>query len=207
MGAPDLIRHLERFARFPSTVHGPGHWARVCRFGACLAEREGLSPAAARAVEVFAWTHDLAREDDGAGREHAVAGATHLDEVAAELFPDLSPLQLSIVRVAIELHSDGMTAREAHERGLLDPVFEIDPGGSPDEQTIATIGCAWDADRLDLQRFGIRPEPALMSTRSCREVLPLSSRIHDEVLHMRGDESVPTCSFRYDPTLRARRGK
>ncbi|TML82741.1 MAG: hypothetical protein E6G09_09645, partial [Actinobacteria bacterium] len=30
--------------------------------------------------------------------------------------------------------------------------------------TNPTIGCCWDADRLDLGRVGIEPDPELMST-------------------------------------------
>jgi hypothetical protein len=31
-------------------------------------------------------------------------------------------------------------------------------------------GCCWDADRLDLCRLGIRPDPRLLSTAAAREI-------------------------------------
>jgi uncharacterized protein len=44
-----------------------------------------------------------------------------------------------------------------HDRGLVSD----DP----------TIGAAWDADRLDLTRLGIRPRAALLSTGAAKAML------------------------------------
>lgn len=38
--------------------------------------------------------------------------------------------------------------------------------------TNPTIGCCWDADRLDLGRVGIEPDPELMSTDAGRKRAP-----------------------------------
>jgi uncharacterized protein len=71
---------------------------------------------------------------------------------------------------AIELDSGQAyalaVALEEHDQGKVS-----DPRESPDQ---ATIAVCWDADRLQLPRVGITPDPALMSTeagrRACTQV-------------------------------------
>jgi uncharacterized protein len=152
------------YARFPSDIHGPAHWSRVRRFGALLAEGEALPDEARSCVEIFAWVHDLAREDDYGGNAHAIAGAVYIDQVVPAVFGAVSPDQMTALRAAIRYHSDGMTAPEALEAGLL-AGGDWDPG-----LVVATVGCCWDADRLDLPRVGIVPDGRLMSTSAWRRV-------------------------------------
>ena len=168
----NLVFDLLPFARFSSQLHGPAHWSRVRYFGAQLAAREGLPEEARACVEIFAWVHDLAREHDGGGNQHAIDGALYLDEVLPAVFPGLSAAQRETVRAAVRYHSDGMVAREAYQLGLLAGI----EGAS--DLLIRTIGCCWDADRLDLPRVGIWPSGDLMSTSCWQEVLALSERIH-----------------------------
>src|SRR5262249_18624408 len=67
--AEEIVTARRRRGLYPIHAHGRGRWARVHLFGLLPAEREEL-PAMARAcVEVFAWVHDLAREDDGGGNQ------------------------------------------------------------------------------------------------------------------------------------------
>ena len=174
MPPADLVRTLRGYTRFPSHLHGPAHWARVRRFGTLLAEREGLPADAQACVEVFAWVHDLAREDDGGGNQHAIDGASHVDVVVPAVFGELRPEQIEIVRVAVRYHSDGLVARQALAVGLLEGL------DGPSDLVARTIGCCWDADRLDLPRVGIHPRPEFMSTASWREVLAQSLRIHEQ---------------------------
>ena len=170
--AVQILAALQPHVRFPSVVHGPRHWARVRRFGALLATRVAL-PAEARAcVELFAWLHDLAREDDGASRRHAVDGAEQIDAVLPEIAGPLSPDQIETIRVAIRYHSDGMVAARAWEAGAFDGI------GWPRDLAVATVGCCWDADRLDLPRVGVVPTEAFMSTPVWREVQQISARMH-----------------------------
>jgi uncharacterized protein len=152
------------FARFPSQIHGPAHWSRVRRFGALLAEGEALPDAARSCVEIFAWVHDLAREHDGGGNEHAIDGAVYIDQVVPAVFGALLPDQMAALRSAIRYHSDGMTAQQAFEAGLL-PAVAWQP-----KLLVATVACCWDADRLDLPRVGIVPDARFMSTLSWRHV-------------------------------------
>jgi uncharacterized protein len=173
MTGRDVLQKLVGLARYPSRIHGPAHWARVRRFGALLAETEDLPPAARRCVEVFAQIHDLAREDDGGGNQHAVDGASYMDEVISAVFAGrLTQDQVETVRRAIRYHSDGMVAQQANEDGLFEGLEW------PRDLLVRTVGCCWDADRVDLLRVGIHPAPEFMSTSGWRDVLALSLRIH-----------------------------
>jgi uncharacterized protein len=168
----ELVQSLKGLARFASTVHGPAHWARVHRFGGLLADHAQLPAAARTCVELFAWLHDLAREDDWGGNKHAIDGASQLDRFLGALGEALAEEQRETLRAAIRHHSDGMVAREAFDAGLL-------PRTSwPGDLVTLTVGCCWDADRLDLPRVGILPRAELMSTPAWHVVQTLSARIH-----------------------------
>ncbi|KPK51654.1 MAG: hypothetical protein AMS22_10545 [Thiotrichales bacterium SG8_50] len=168
-----IIKRLMPFAGHPrSRIHGPAHWARVHRFGQALSEHLDLSRDGTQCVAVFAWTHDLARIDDGGGNQHAHDGASLLDPAWATVFPDLSVEQVELVRTAVRYHSDGLTAEAAYYHGYFDHL------GHDDDEVIAIIGCCWDADRLDLLRLGAQPKTRYMSTDGWRKVLPLAERLH-----------------------------
>jgi uncharacterized protein len=176
-----ILEKLVGYARIKSSIHGPAHWSRVRRFGALLAEREDLPEAARTCVEIFAWVHDLARLDDGGGNQHAHDGAYSIDEVVPAVFGILPAVQLETIRTAVLYHSDGMVAEHAAADGLLDHL------DGPRDVIVRTIGCSWDADRLDLPRVGIQPAPEFMSTAGWREVLALSLRIHGAMGSMGSD--------------------
>jgi uncharacterized protein len=192
-----IIKALKAHARFPSRIHGPAHWARVHRFGVLLAEREQLPAAGRVCVEVFAWVHDLAREDDSGSNHHAIEGAASLDRVLPAIFDGLSSEQVETIRAAIRYHSDGMTAGRAYDAGAFDDL------AWPRELVVPTIGCCWDADRLDLPRVGVHPGAQFMSTSAWREVLPLSEQVHRSV----GEDTLFAPPTSYDPAIGARRQK
>ena len=198
-GTAEIIRALMGHTRFPSRVHGPAHWARVHRFGCLLAEKEGLPAHARTCVELFAWTHDLAREDDGGGNRHAIDGAAYIDDVLPAVFGPLPADQVEILRTAIRYHSDGLVAAEVVELGLLDRA------GWPRDLLAATVGCCWDADRLDLPRVGIQPAAPLMSTAAWRDVMALSAQVHKMAAREGSDAAAPVlATATYDPRLGAR---
>ena len=172
MKASDLVKRLEPFRKCDSKVHGPAHWARVFRFGDLLAEKMQLPLEQRQCVQVFAWTHDLARWDDNGGNEHAIAGAGYLDEVVPVLFARLSNEQREVIRTAIRHHADSLAVDEAYHSGW----FEHLCWGK--SELLNTIGCCWDADRLDLLRLGIEPDGARMSTLYWEELLPLARRLN-----------------------------
>jgi len=120
-----------------SELHGEDHWRRVAVAGSRIVEgRPGADPLV---VLLFALLHDAGRLRDFYDEHHAYRGA----RIARELLAggDLLPLdRLETLLHAIERHDAGETSE--------------DP----------TIGACWDADRLELWRVGIRPDPELLST-------------------------------------------
>jgi uncharacterized protein len=169
---PRLLAALQPFVRFPSHVHGPAHWTRVHRFGRALARRLDLPSEACACVDLFAWLHDLAREDDGPSPLHGADGAAQVEAVLPAIAEAVTPAQIYVVKKAIELHVGGLVAGRAWEAGA----FEAAPW--PRDLLVATVGCCWDADRLDLPRVGVWPAERYMSTPAWREIAALSARIH-----------------------------
>lgn len=120
-----------------NSLHGDRHWRRVAWLGVHLArEVPGSDPTI---VLLFALLHDARRLNEGFDPEHG--------HRAAELARDLNPThlgldasRLELLECACYLHADGDISH--------------DP----------TVGTCWDADRLDLWRCGLRPEPRYLST-------------------------------------------
>ncbi len=122
-------------------IHGAPHWARVRWNGLQLARRNGANP---KVVELFAFLHDSRREHDGGDRHHGAR--------AAELIHDLDGHLFTLAmdeRVQLE------TACREHSLGRLHGDL--------------TVRTCWDADRLDLGRVGIRPDPNRLSTPHARD--------------------------------------
>jgi hypothetical protein len=69
-----IIQKLASLAQTDSKIHGPYHWARVVKFGDRLADTIPLDRREMFCVQLFGWTHDLARVDDGADPAHGPAG-------------------------------------------------------------------------------------------------------------------------------------
>jgi uncharacterized protein len=118
------------------TVHGPDHWRRVERNACVLAARTG---AIVPVVRLFALFHDSCRENEGHDPDHGKRGA----ELAKKLYGSwyqLSDEHFALLEYACVWHTEG--------RHHTDP----------------TIATCWDADRLDLARVGLIPDPSFMST-------------------------------------------
>lgn len=119
-------------------IHGAPHWARVRHNGLILAELTGANT---RIVEYFAFIHDLGRQNDDYDPEHGFRAANIAERIAGDLI-DVSQRELDLLIEACHGHSDGH--------------LEAD----------VTVMTCWDADRLDLGRVGICPDP----NRLCTEV-------------------------------------
>jgi len=121
----------------PHSIHGPSHWRRVEQNGLALAKLNGAD---AEVVRLFALFHDSCRWNDGHDPEHGVRGAVLAREMREGLHFDLSNDQFLLLEEACIWHTEGVRH---------------------DNITIATC---WDADRLDLGRVGIMPDPRRMCT-------------------------------------------
>jgi uncharacterized protein len=131
----------EHFALDWSGIHGAAHWARVRQNGLRLAEETG---ARTDVVELFAFLHDVERKSDGWDLQHGKRAAQFVRSRHGSLFT-LDEEGLELLCDACAGHSDGLL--EAH----------------------VTIQTCWDADRLDLGRIGIVPDPARLCTAAARD--------------------------------------
>ena len=136
-----LIQAIRAQYRLPWTgVHGAIHWARVMENGWRLAELTGAKP---HVVELFAVFHDARRLNEHSDLDHGRRGA----ELAVQL------------RGSSCEHSDGDVA-------LLHEACSLHTDGLTDGDT--TVQTCWDADRLDLGRVGITPEPRYLCTAAAK---------------------------------------
>ncbi len=124
--------------------HGIVHWARVLENGLRIA---GANGADREVVTLFALFHDARRvnehDDDGHGRR----GAEFARSLRGRLV-HLDDARFEALFEACRLHTDGLTT--------------VDP----------TLTACWDADRLDLGRVGITPDPRRLGSSAARDLLP-----------------------------------
>lgn len=139
---PELLKTLrEDYWLDWDGIHGYPHWVRVRENGLRLAELTGANPVV---VELFAFLHDICRRNDDADPGHGQRAA----EYAAELpyvRSVLSRAELSLLTHACAFHTSGRT------------------------QADIIVQVCWDADRLDLGRIGIRPDPQRLCTDAARQ--------------------------------------
>lgn len=138
----DLVEIVQKgYALRLDGIHGIAHWERVRTNGLRLAEQTGADP---EVIELFALLHDSKRLNDGRDPKHGARAA----EFAASLRDSLLTLpqeQFELLQFACEYHTDGLTEADI------------------------TVQTCWDADRLDLGRVGIRPDPRYLCTPAARE--------------------------------------
>lgn len=121
-------------------IHGASHWGRVKRIGLKLAAVTGADP---EVVSLFAFLHDSCRIHDGRDPEHGSRAALLVQHLQGDWFR-LAPEQLDQLIVACAGHSAG--------RRIAD----------------VTVQTCWDADRLDLGRIGVRPDPQYLGNEAAR---------------------------------------
>ena len=91
-------------------------------------------------VGLFAYLHDVCREGDGYDLQHGERSAVLVGQLRDTLLKDLSDRQIKQLSEACRLHT------VEHKTG--------DP----------TIDACFDADRLDLGRVGVTPDPERLAT-------------------------------------------
>lgn len=145
--SPELIDLLrEKFVLDWDGIHGVAHWSRVRNNGLMLAGRNGAN---ARIVEYFAFLHDACRCNDGRDPEHGSRAAL-LARHIRKRYLDLDDGEFFILVTALDGHSD---KHDHHDM---------------------TIKSCWDADRLDLARLGIKPDPSRLCTAEARDPLMIA---------------------------------
>lgn len=132
-----LMDRIKRgFALDLNGIHGASHWTRVYENGLRLAQETGADP---EILELFAYLHDSQRLSDGWDLEHGSRAATFAESLQGS-YLSLGVERLELLSYACIHHSDGLTEADV------------------------TIQACWDADRLDLGRIGILPDPKRLCT-------------------------------------------
>ncbi len=138
----DLASYVVRHFKLETEgIHGISHWTRVLENGIRLAEINGAN---LKVITAFALFHDCRRENDGYDPEHGFRGAEYGRNLRQQM-PTFSDIEFNLFYDAAACHSDGLM------------------GGD------LTIQTCWDADRLDLYRVGIRPDPKRLCTPEARD--------------------------------------
>ncbi len=122
-------------------THGAAHWARVRANGLALARK---CHASTRVAELFAFLHDARRIDEYEDPDHGHRSAVLVGELGAKR-----------LGLATEEATHLAFACRHHSAGMLDADINVQ--------------VCWDADRLDLGRVGIRPDPARLCTAAARD--------------------------------------
>jgi len=123
-------------------LHGIRHWDRVYENGQKLLTPEVNS----LVVELFAYLHDSCRVEDGIDLYHGVRAAEWIDTLRDTHLKSVSDEDIELLKEACRLHTT------THKTG------------NP------TIDACFDADRLDLWRVGITPDPDRLATEKGKEI-------------------------------------
>lgn len=136
---------LKRSTCAHSPMHGVEHWKRVASNGVRIAR--DTPGANARVVAAFGILHDSLRRSDRHDPDHGLRASLLARRLRDEGILGLDDTSMDLLCHALEHHDRGTTSS--------------DP----------TVGCAWDADRLELSRVGIAPIESLLSTEAARKII------------------------------------
>ena len=139
----EMIEKLRRYVHAQWTlgaVHGLRHWDRVYENGQMLLTSE-VNPLV---VGLFAYLHDSCRVDDGEDIYHGTRAAEWIETLKDSFLKGVSDEEICLLQEACHLHT------------------ALAKTGNP------TIDACFDADRLDLWRVGIIPDPDRMATEKGR---------------------------------------
>lgn len=124
------------------SIHGIDHWDRVARNGEAL----HVPGADMEVVSCFAYLHDVERQSDAYDVEHGPKAAELIDQIRKSVLDFLDDKQIGLLKDACTFHTT------------------VPRTGNP------TIDACFDADRLDLPRVGIVPDPNRMATKEGAEM-------------------------------------
>ena len=136
-----LHRVLEDYVLPWDGDHGVAHWARVLENGLRLTQETG---AIVEVVRLFAILHDSRRVNEGTDPDHGPRAAEFASSLRGRVL-ELPDPEFRLLHRACAGHT--------HERTHPD----------------VTIRTCWDADRLDLGRVGIMPDPRYLGTVAAKQ--------------------------------------
>jgi uncharacterized protein len=145
MISAELIQYLRaNFKLDWLGIHGSPHWSRVHYNGKLLVEREADKNPRPDVISLFAFLHDHMRETDGPNSTHGTDAARNAINLR-NIYFTIDDEGFDLLCRAMIGHSDGMTEEDI------------------------TVQICWDADRLDLGRVGITPDPQYLCTRAAKD--------------------------------------
>lgn len=124
------------------SIHCIDHWDRVARNGEAL----HVPGADMEVVLCFAYLHDVERLTDAYDVEHGPKAAELIGQIRESVLGFLDDKQIGLLKDACTFHTT------------------VPRTGNP------TIDTCFDADRLDLPRVGITPNPNRMATKEGAEI-------------------------------------
>ena len=115
-------------------VNGISHWFRVLINGRIMAKHLDVN---LKVIELFALIHDIRRWNHLSDINHGLRAADFCNSLNGKWF-EADETEMRLLRIACRYHSDG----------------KLHPN--------LTVQTCWDADRLDLGRVGIDPNPTYL---------------------------------------------
>ena len=155
---PGIIREIRGYSHSMWTlgeIYGVKHWDRVYRNGQRLLTPK-VNPLV---VGLFAYLHDSCRSGDGKDIEHGKRASIRIDNLRSSFLKDVSDEEIELLKEACSLHTT--THKTGHP----------------------TIDACFDADRLDLWRVGIFPDPQKMATEKGKEIALKEFQRKRNILH------------------------
>lgn len=134
----DVIEHQHRIEY---SVHGLSHWQKVERNGLYLGSQ---LKADLEVISLFALFHDSQRINDFEDPQHGKRGAALAEKFYRKGLLSINSAQQDLLIYACEYHTD-----QTHSDNI-------------------TIQSCWDADRLDLTRVGVLPDPKMLNTKAAK---------------------------------------
>ena len=138
----EVIREFVQSRWTLGEVHGISHWDRVYQYGQKLLSQD-VNPLI---VALFAYLHDSCRMNDGEDIDHGKRAAHLIDTIRDSHLKTVSDEEIELLKEACRLHTTVIKTSNP------------------------TIDACFDADRLDLWRVGIIPDPGRMATEKGKEI-------------------------------------
>lgn len=126
-----------------SELHGISHWNRVLENGLRIGDKNGAN---LKVVQYFSYLHDSCRENENEDPLHGPRAAAYARQHRNLI--DLEDSQFKYLVIACSGHTYALPNCKA--------------GMNP------TLAACWDADRLDLPRVGIMPDPNYLFSDSAK---------------------------------------
>ena len=142
---PVLLDHiLSEFVLELESIHGINHWRRVARNARLIAKYVTIDT---DITDLFAYFHDSKREHDGGDPGHGERAANFILDTWDQGLIPLERDRMLLLCEAVSFHDEMR--------------FHDDP----------TVGACMDADRLDLGRCGIIPNPLYLNHNASKQLI------------------------------------